>query len=174
MLGVPAVREEDQGGVGSVNIKKQWLPRALIGALAGLLLAALCRGALFQGGYSMPALCKPLIDQVGMVWAVMIACALFFGLGAVAGLATLPLADSGRELVLQSLAHFAITAALWSLLLGVSVGAREPAVWLVWLGSLALVYAVIWLGRWVGWYREMLAIRKKLGLDRQKKEDKTP
>ncbi|MBD5134107.1 MAG: DUF3021 domain-containing protein [Clostridiales bacterium] len=156
------------------ELKKQWLPRALTGALAGLLLAALCRDALFQGGFSMPALCQPLMDQVGAAWAVIITCALFFSLGAVAGLATLPFADSGRELILQSLAHFAVTAGLWSLLLSVSIGAREPEVWLLWLGSLALVYALVWLGRWVGWYREVLAIRKKLGLDHKKKEGRTP
>lgn len=146
------------------TIKKQWLPRGLVGALAGLLLAALCRDALFQGGFSMPALCEPLIEQVGMAWAVIITCVLFFGLGAAAGIAAIPFADSGRELVLQSLVHFAVTAALWSLLLGVSVGAREPAAWLLWLGSLILVYAVVWLGRWVGWFAEVAAIRAKLGL----------
>ena len=29
---------------------------------------------------------------------------------------------------------------------------------------LALVYALVWLGRWVGWYAEVAAIREKLGL----------
>lgn len=156
------------------EFKKQWLLRALIGGLAGLLLAALFRAALFQGGFAIPALCQPLIGRVGMAWAVAIVCALLFGLGAMAGVATLPFADSGRELVLQSLAHFAITAAFWLLLLGVSIGAADPAAWPLWLGLLVSVYAVVWLIRWVGWYRELLAIRQKLGLGRKKKGDKVP
>ncbi|MDE6259622.1 MAG: DUF3021 family protein [Oscillospiraceae bacterium] len=154
--------------------KKQWLPRMLVGGMAGLLLAAMYRDVLFKGGYSMPALCRPLIDRVGMVWAVVIACALFFGLGAVVGIATLPFADNGRELATQSLIHFTATAALWSLLLGVSIGARDPMAWLLWLGALALLYFLIWMVRWLGWYMELAAIRKKLGLDRKKKEGKTP
>lgn len=156
------------------TIQKQWLPRTLIGALAGLLLAAVCRGPLFFGGYSMPAFCQPLIHWAGRPWAIFITCALLFGLGAAAGIATLPFADSGRKLVLQSMIHFTFTCALWSLLLGVCFGVRKPMTWLVGLGALALLYVLIWLGRWVEWYREMLAIRKKLGLNRQKKEDKTP
>ena len=32
------------------------------------------------------------------------------------------------------------------------------------LGILAMIYVLIWLGRWVGWYTEAAAIREKLGL----------
>ena len=46
--------------------------------------------------------------------------------------------------------------------------------WLWWLGALALLYFLIWMIRWLGWYMELTAIRKKLGLTRQKKEGKTP
>ncbi len=156
------------------NFKKQWLPRMLVGGMAGLLLAAMYRDVLFKGGYSVPALCKPLIDWAGRPWAILIACVLLFGLGVVVGIATLPFADNGRELATQSLIHFAATATLWSLLLGVSIGARDPMAWLLWLGALALLYFLIWMVRWLGWYMELTAIRKKLGLTRQKKEGKTP
>ena len=60
------------------------------------------------------------------------------------------------------------------MLLGVSIGARDPMAWLLWLGALALLYFLIWMVRWLGWYMELTAIRKKLGLTRQKKEGKTP
>lgn len=144
--------------------KMRCLSRAAAGGAAGLLLAALYQGPLFAGGYSAPALCAPLIERVGLPWAIAVTCALAFALGAAAGVATLPFADSGRELVVRSLVHFAVTAALWSLLLGACFGVRGPMAWLVWLGALALLYALIWLGRWVGWYAEVAAIREKLGL----------
>ena len=144
--------------------KMRCLSRAAAGGAAGLLLAALYQGPLFAGGYSAPALCAPLIERVGLPWAIAVTCALAFALGAAAGVATLPFADSGRELVVRSLVHFAVTAALWSLLLGACFGVRGPMAWLVWLGALALLYALIWLGRWVGWYAEAAAIREKLGL----------
>lgn len=144
--------------------KMRCLSRAAAGGAAGLLLVALYQGPLFAGGYSAPALCAPLIERVGLSWAIAVTCALAFALGAAAGVATLPFADSGRELVVRSLVHFAVTAALWSLLLGACFGVRGPMAWLVWLGALALLYALIWLGRWVGWYAEVAAIREKLGL----------
>lgn len=146
------------------EIRKQWLPRALTGGAAGLLPAGLFWRALFQGGFSMPALCRPLIDLTGGAWAVLITCGLFFGLGAAAGVATLPFADSGRALMRRSLVHFAVTAGLWSLLAGLCFGVRKPITWAFLLGALTLLYLLIWLGRWVGWYAEVSAIREKLGL----------
>lgn len=146
------------------EIRTQWLPRMLIGGAVGLLLAALCWDALFQGGFSVPALCAPLIRRVGTAWAMVITCGLFFSLGASAGVATLPFAESGRELMARSLIHFAVTTGLWALLVGVCFGTRKPISWLFLLGALALLYCLIWLGRWVGWYDEVAAIRAKLGL----------
>lgn len=146
------------------KISAQWISRGLIGGFAGVLLAAADWGALFQGGYSIPPLCKPLMDWVGLHWAAAVTFTLFFGLGAAAGVATLPFADSGRELVGQSLLHFTVTAGLWSAVLGGCFGIREPMSWLLGLGLLAVLYFLVWLGRWVGWYTEVASIREKLGL----------
>ena len=83
-------------------------------------------------------------------------------LGAAAGTATLPFADDGRMLVLCSAAHFGVTASLFALL-AAQLGARGGNL-LVWEGVLALLYAVIWLGRWIGWYVEVMRLRALLGL----------
>lgn len=86
-------------------------------------------------------------------------------LGGTAGVATLPFADDGRRLMLRSAAHFAVTSVLF-LLLAVHLYSWED--WktlLVLEGSLALLYALIWLGRWIGWYMEVMQLRALLGLD---------
>ena len=65
----------------------------------------------------------------------------------------------------RSLVHFAATAAALTLLVvlcGWNWGEFWPLV--LYLGLLAAVYLLIWLGRWVGWYVEIAAIRQKLGL----------
>ena len=144
--------------------QKRFLIRALIGGAAGVALAALCHKALFSPGFSAPALCQPLIDLVGDGAAVVITYLLCFALGAAVGLATLPFADEGRALVVQSLGHFALTAGICALLLGLCFGVRQWPSWLLGLGLLALFYVLVWLARWVGWYAEADAIRKKLGL----------
>ena len=85
--------------------------------------------------------------------------------GAVCALATLPFADEGRELVLRSLAHFAVTALTFSLLLGVCRWVDRPVFILLWIFLLAVLYLLIWLGRWIGWYMEVVQLRSLLGLD---------
>ena len=35
---------------------------------------------------------------------------------------------------------------------------------LEWLLPSALLYALIWLGRWVGWYAELAQIKERLGI----------
>ena len=144
--------------------QKRFLIRALIGDAEGVALAALCHKALFSPGFSAPALCQPLIDLVGDGAAMVITYLLCFALGAAVGLATLPFADEGRALVVQSLGHFAFTAGICALLLGLCFGVRQWPSWLLGLGLLALFYVLVWLARWVGWYAEADAIRKKLGL----------
>jgi len=89
-------------------------------------------------------------------------CLLCAALGAAAGMATLPFADDGARLLLRSAAHFGITATLFALL-AAQLGARGVEL-LVWVGILALLYAVIWLGRWIGWYVEVVQLRTLLGL----------
>lgn len=147
-----------------MNVKKQWIVRVLIGGMVGLLVAVFCHQPLFSGGFSAPALSKPLIQMCGPGWAVIITDALFFALGAAAGGATLPFAEDGKRLVIQSLAHFAVTAVFWSLLLGLCLGIRGWQSWLLGEVFLLLIYLLVWLGRWIGWYAEVAAIRKKLGL----------
>jgi len=86
-------------------------------------------------------------------------------LGAAVGAATLPFADDGKTLVMHSAAHFAVTAVLFLLLL------LRFSSWENWEGlllleaMLALLYALIWLGRWIGWYVEIMQLRTLLGLD---------
>ena len=89
---------------------------------------------------------------------------LYFALGAVLGLATLPFADDGRSLVLRSLVHFAVTAALLSLATWLLGWAWSGTVLVVYLILLAAVYLLIWLARWVGWYAEVVDLRSRLGL----------
>ena len=86
-------------------------------------------------------------------------------MGAVVGLSTLPFADDGPTLALRSLAHFAATAGALTALV-VLCGWNWGEFWPValYLGLLAAVYLLIWLGRWVGWYVEVAAIRQRLGL----------
>ena len=90
---------------------------------------------------------------------------LYFLMGAVVGVATLPFADGGRALVVRSLAHFAATAAVFAALVvlcGWNWGEILPLA--IYLGLLSAVYLLIWLCRWVGWYLELTAMRRKLGL----------
>lgn len=84
-------------------------------------------------------------------------------LGTAAGVATLPFADDGKTLLLRSAAHFGVTATLFALLTA-QLGARGTQL-LAWVAVLALLYGVIWLGRWVGWYVEVMQLRTLLGLD---------
>ena len=89
------------------------------------------------------------------VLALVIQLLLYFALGALLGLSTLPFADDGRSLVLRSLAHFAVTAGVLALtvwLLGWAWSWQALAVYLILLGA---VYLLIWLARWGGWYAEV-------------------
>lgn len=150
--------------------KKRALIRALIGGVAGmlaLLLIGLLAGSIslysgsrFQG---LVLVDGPMVQRLGGSEGLAIAVQflLFFLLGAAAGTATLPFADDGRTLLYRSALHFIVTAALVALAAWLNFG---PYSLLAWLALLALVYLLIWLGRWVGWYAEVAAIREKLGL----------
>ena len=61
----------------------------------------------------------------------------------------------------RTLAHFLTMAATVALWVGLNAGSERVLLPLV---LLAVFYALIWLGRWVGWYAEVAAIREKLGL----------
>ena len=92
---------------------------------------------------------------------VLVSFALFALFGAELGIATLPFAGTGQALVKRTLAHFLTMAATVALWVGLNAGAERVVLPLV---LLAVFYALIWLGRWVGWYAEVAAIREKLGL----------
>ena len=84
------------------------------------------------------------------------------GLGVMAGVATQPFAESGRELLLRSAGHFAVTAAFFALLVMELDMASDWMGVLFWEGLLALLYLLIWLGRWIGWYVEVSQLRELL------------
>ena len=94
-------------------------------------------------------------------WGIALSFALFALLGAETGVATLPFAGEGRALVLRTLTHFALTAATMALWAGLTF---DPAGAALLIFLLAVVYVLVWLGRWVGLYVELDAIRAKLGL----------
>lgn len=156
--------------------QKQWLIRILLGGLIGIA-ALIPLGGVFNGLVSGGLIAmgpnpifrlvsydlEYLTGSASLAFAVQLG--LYFLMGAVVGLSTLPFADDGPTLVLRSLAHFAATAgALTALvvLCGWNWGEFWPVV--LYLGLLAAVYLLIWLGRWVGWYVEVAAIRQRLGL----------
>ena len=150
------------------EIKRQWL-RALIGACVGAAVHVLLGyllgcfslfGPSHFRGFVFPYCGFPYeLEPLG----VLLSFALWALFGAEVGIATIPFADSGRELVVRSLLHFVGTAATVGLWAGLNFG-WHAYVLADFLIPLALVYAIVWLGRWVGWYTEVAAIREKLGL----------
>ena len=154
--------------------QKQWMIRILLGGLVGIAVLIPLGGIfndLVSGGLlsSRPHFRLVSYDLAYLTGSAPLAFAiqlgLYFLMGAVVGVSTLPFADDGATLVLRSLAHFAATAAALTLLVvlcGWNWGEFWPVV--LYLGLLAAVYLLIWLGRWVGWYVEVAAIRQKLGL----------
>lgn len=127
------------------KIRWSWVVRVLIGGVLGFLFSVVL-----------------VSYMVGTRGPTPETCLLCTALGAVAGMATLPFADDGITLLLRSGAHFAVTAVLFALLVA-QLGAREEEI-LAWEAILALLYAVIWLGRWIGWYVEVMQLRALLGL----------
>lgn len=152
------------------EFKKQWVPRVLAGAAAGIAAHVLLGYVL--GSFSLfgPARFTGFVFPYcgfprEIEWlGVLLSFALFALFGAEVGVATLPFADSGRELVVRSLVHYAVTAATVCLWAGLNV-CSHPMDYLTFLVPLTLVYVLVWLGRWVGWYTEVADIRAKLGLD---------
>lgn len=94
---------------------------------------------------------------------------LFWGaFGAETALSTLPFAETGKTVVLRSAAHFLIMAlTLWGWVWLNFPYEPLPSLILTFLVPFTAVYVLIWLIRWMKWYFELSAIRKKLGLDRK-------
>ena len=145
--------------------KKQALRRGLAGGVLGLagclLLAFLTQpGSLFGRSLRLDfTFCynAHVPETLGAALGLFLWCAF----GAEAGIATLPFADDGPALVRRTLLHFAVMAATLSAWFLLNFGPRELPFPLL---LLALLYLLVWLGRWVGWYAEVAAIREKLGL----------
>ena len=145
--------------------KKQALRRGLAGGVLGLagclLLAFLTQpGSLFSRSLSLDfTFCynARVPEALGAALGLLLWCAF----GAEAGIATLPFTDDGPALVRRTLLHFAVMAATLSAWFLLNFGPRELPFPLL---LLALLYLLVWLGRWVGWYAEVAAIREKLGL----------
>ena len=154
--------------------QKQWLVRILIGGLIGVavlvpvggLFNDLVSGGLLAMGTHTPfRLVSYDLERLAGPAALAVQLGLYFLMGAVVGVSTLPFADDGATLVRRSLAYFAATAGALTLLVslcGWNWGKVVPLV--VYLALLAAVYLLILLVRWAGWYAEAAAIRAKLGL----------
>ena len=150
---------------------QQTLRRFLIGGACALILMFGAAGRLeliaggIRGVYHIPTLvghgAQARFGSYAL--AVLVQSVLLFALGGMAGIATLPFAEDGTALLKNSALHFIVTAILYSLLL-VSCFDLIPDLLPQWLGLLLAFYVVIWLGRLVGWYVELLDIREKLGL----------
>lgn len=147
--------------------KKQALRRMAAGAAAGVavhLLLGYWLGTLafFGPGVAAVFICPTCSFPAPFAgWGILLSYLLFSLLGAEIGVSTLPFADCGRTLVLRTLAHFALMAATVALWGGLNFGGAGAAFCLILLAS---IYVLVWLGRWVGWYVEVAAIRSKLGL----------
>jgi hypothetical protein len=162
--------------------KRAGLLRMAVGALAGLILHLLLgcllgcfslTGPVHFTGFIFPD-CNISRWNFHLEWlGVLLSFSLWALFGVEVAAATLPFAENGKQLVLRSLLHFGAMAATLGVWVGLNLGWMEvPPLLLV----LTLIYALIWLIRWVGWYAELLAMRKKLGLSpskgqARKKED---
>lgn len=146
---------------------KQAQRRITLGILAGLAVHILLSYLLGLQAFLGPEIAAvficptcsfpPPFEGCGVLLSIL----LFALLGAEIGIATLPFADRGPSLLERTAVHFtlmAATVALWARLNFGQTGA------LFGLILLASVYVLVWLGRWVGWYVEVAAIRSKLGL----------
>lgn len=89
--------------------------------------------------------------------------ALSIALGCMTGLATQPFADDGIALVRKSVIHYLITTALFVALIR-NLGGNGIAC-VMWALILTFLYVLIWLGRWIGWYMEVMRLRALLGLE---------
>ena len=108
-------------------------------------------------------------DYLGRdVWAMLVwgsRVSIIFAFGASLGAATAPFADDRRTLLRDSLGHLLLSGLLFFLLCALcrfGTGLGESTAFL--LGLFVLIYALVWLARWMGWYSDVLAIRDALGL----------
>ena len=154
------------------EMKKTWIVRIAAGGVIGTVVMAFL-GLLFNSfadfrltssdwAWVSYDLIK-LVDSKPL--AALLQFGLYFALGAGVGVATLPFAEEGKELLIRSTLHFGYMAAVSSALIWLCWWNRgEWVTWLLELALLALLYALVWLGRLAAWWSELDAIREKLGL----------
>ena len=124
-----------------------------------------CLARIIMGGILGLVASVALVPYLTNAWSPSLAaCLLCTALGATLGAATLPFADDGPTLIRRSLLHLGATALEVALVLWLCVDLRDGWAWALWMGMLVLFYAVIWLGRWIGWYVEVMQLRTLLGL----------
>ena len=146
---------------------KQAQRRITLGILAGLAVHILLSYLLGLQAFLGPKIAAvficptcsfpPPFEGCGVLLSIL----LFALLGADIGIATLPFADRGPSLLGRTAVHFTLMAATVALWAGLNFGQTGALFGLILLAS---VYVLVWLGRWVGWYVEVAAIRAKLGL----------
>ena len=152
--------------------KKTWLVRIAAGGVLGMVVMAFL-GLLFNSfadftltSSELDWVSYDLIKLVGSKpLAAFLQFGLYFALGAGVGVATLPFAEEGKDLLIRSVFHFCYMAAVSSALIWLCGWNRgEWSMWLLELALLALLYVLIWFGRWLAWWFEVDEIREKLGL----------
>lgn len=146
--------------------KARWRIRILLGGCAALilffLLAALA-GTFTAGSPLIPVSAAARSYFGSRALALALQMAAVFALGGAVGVSTLPFADEGGSLVRRSLTHYAVTGSL-VLLAGWTLRLTPQGGWLLLLALYTTLYVLIWLGRWIGWYMEIVQIRQCLGL----------
>ena len=152
------------------DMKKAWIVRIILGGLTGMAVLVLIGyivgsinlwgEASFRGFHFVDGTMERLLGSEALAVAVQFV--LFFVFGALVGIATIPFAEEGRELLVRSALHFLAMEAVCcvGVLLNFA-GTESPLPWML---ALALLYALVWLGRLAAWWSELDAIRAKLGL----------
>lgn len=149
--------------------KRQAITRIIVGGVLGmaayLFLSWLLQPGLLFGASPSFDFTFCLNSLVPEALGAVLGFLLWFLFGSEIGIATLPFADGGRSLLLRSLAHFCSMAlTLWVWVTLNFYPEPWPGLALTFLLPFTLIYVLIWLGRWVGWYAEVAQIREKLGL----------
>lgn len=143
-----------------------WGVRIILGGLFGWLLQGLLCSAVSSIGWTGSADWRLSFSMLILGWntavpyrtAELATTALMFLIGVLLGLSTLPFAEYGGQIRLETVLHF-----LSMMLAAAALGWFLNAAGVVLVFSL-LLYLLIWLGRWVGWYAELGQMREKLGI----------
>ncbi len=144
----------------------------VIGGLAGMALVPLV-AVVWLNSMDVLRLGAPLVvrqsvlEALGWPWQGLLALELVlsFAFGASVGVAVPPMEGTGRAVAARTVAHLAVSSALYGGLCAVC--GLWPKVWAGRLVVLALywfAYGLVWLLRYLSWRSELEAIREKLGL----------